>query len=177
VVVKKSASNRTSLQPRDFGTTMTKKTRPYRELRAERLANPEVAAAYLNATRENSPENLLDALKNVAHARKMATVAKDAGVQRETLYRSLSEQGNPTWDTLTAILAAVGLDVIFKPLVTTRVVIVSPTPVLTDTQKIRVSVNTLGSHRQNYVEENAWCDVNQLVFENNDNLALQGAQK
>jgi hypothetical protein len=39
----------------------------------------------------------------------MSKVAKDAGVQRETLYRSLSEQGNPTIGTLDAVLKAVGL--------------------------------------------------------------------
>ena len=79
---------------------MTRKTRPYRDLRLERLANPEVAAHYLNVTLENSPGEFLSALRNVAKARQMAKVAKEAGVQRETLYRSLSEQGNPTWGYL-----------------------------------------------------------------------------
>jgi hypothetical protein len=41
----------------------------------------------------------------------MAKVARDAGVQRETLYRSLSSQGNPTLDTLSSILKAVGLKI------------------------------------------------------------------
>jgi len=75
----------------------------------EKLANPEIAAAYLNATKRSSPENLFTALKNVAQARKMATVAKDAGVQRETLYHSLSEKGNPTCDTFFSVLSAVGI--------------------------------------------------------------------
>jgi DNA-binding phage protein len=39
----------------------------------------------------------------------MTKVAKDSGVQRETLYRSLSEHGNPTLQTLTSVLGAMGL--------------------------------------------------------------------
>jgi probable addiction module antidote protein len=88
---------------------MTSKTRPYRELLLERLANPEVASYYLNAAIEDSPESFLKALKNVAQARQMARVAKDAGVQRETLYRSFSEQGNPTFATLSSVLGALGM--------------------------------------------------------------------
>jgi probable addiction module antidote protein len=88
---------------------MTSKTRPYRELLLERLANPEVAGHYLNAALEDSPESFLKALKNVAQARQMTKVAKDAGVQRETLYRSFSEQGNPTFATLSSVLGALGM--------------------------------------------------------------------
>jgi transcriptional regulator with XRE-family HTH domain len=46
----------------------------------------------------------------------MARVAREAGVQRETLYRSLSSQGNPTFDTLSSILAAIGVKIDFSPL-------------------------------------------------------------
>jgi DNA-binding phage protein len=51
----------------------------------EHLANPEVAAHYLNATMEKAPEDLLAAWKNVAQARPMATLARNAGIQRKTL--------------------------------------------------------------------------------------------
>jgi probable addiction module antidote protein len=88
---------------------MSSKTRPYRELLLERLANSEVASYYLNAALEDSPESFLKALKNVAQARQMSKVAKDAGVQRETLYRSFSEQGNPTFATLSSVLGALGM--------------------------------------------------------------------
>ncbi len=50
-----------------------------------------------------------EALRNVAQARQMAKVAQDAGIQRESLYRALSEDGNPTLETLTAVLEALGL--------------------------------------------------------------------
>jgi len=84
-------------------------TRPYRDLLMERLTSPEVAAHYLNAALENSPESFLKALRNVAQSRQMAKVAKDSGVQRETLYRSFSEQGNPTFATLSSVLGAMGM--------------------------------------------------------------------
>jgi probable addiction module antidote protein len=54
-------------------------------------------------------------LKNVAQARQMAKVAKDAGVQRETLYRSFSEQGNPTFETLSSVLGALGMKLSIAP--------------------------------------------------------------
>jgi probable addiction module antidote protein len=45
----------------------------------------------------------------------MAKVAKDAGVQRETLYRSFSEQGNPTFETLSSVLGALGMKLSIAP--------------------------------------------------------------
>jgi len=87
------------------------KTSSYRESLLEALTDPEEAAAYLNAGLEDSLPAFLKALKNVTQAHQMTKVAKDSGVQRETLYRSLSEQGNPTLQTLTSVLGAMGLRV------------------------------------------------------------------
>jgi probable addiction module antidote protein len=81
----------------------------------ERLANPEVAMHYVNAALEDSPEAFLKALRNVAQARQMTKVAKEAGVQRETLYRSLSESGNPTFDTLHSVLRVLGFRIQIVP--------------------------------------------------------------
>jgi probable addiction module antidote protein len=91
---------------------MPRKGRPFQEFLLEQLVNPEVAKHYLNDALDESPEQFLSALKTVAQARQMTSVARDAGVQRETLYRSLSSQGNPTLDTLSSILKAVGLKVL-----------------------------------------------------------------
>lgn len=89
---------------------MRKKTRPFREARLERLSNPAVAKEYLSlAIEEGSQEKFLKALLNVVQARQPSQVAKEAGVQRESLYRSLSESGNPTFSTLVSVLKAVGL--------------------------------------------------------------------
>ena len=92
---------------------MPRKLKLFSDWQLQKLMNPRIAAAYLNAAILDSPERLPKALKRVAQARQMAKVAKESGVQRETLYRSLSEQGNPTWDTLRGVLSAVGLRIRF----------------------------------------------------------------
>jgi probable addiction module antidote protein len=91
------------------------KTTPYRESLLAALADPIEASAYLNAALEDSPQAFLKALKNVAQARQISKVAKDAGIQRETLYRSFSEQGNPTLETLSSVLAALGMKLSISP--------------------------------------------------------------
>jgi DNA-binding phage protein len=63
---------------------MTLKTSSHRDALLDSLADPEETSVYLNAALEDSPQVSLTALKNVAQARQMARVAKDAGVQRET---------------------------------------------------------------------------------------------
>ena len=90
---------------------MTRKSSSYRQSLLEALTDPVEAKEYLNAVIEDSPEGFLKALRNVAQAHQMTKVAKEAGVQRETLYRSLSSEGNPTWDTLSSVLKAVGLKI------------------------------------------------------------------
>jgi probable addiction module antidote protein len=45
----------------------------------------------------------------------MASVARDAGIQRETLYRAFSEQGNPTFETLSSVLGALGMKLSIAP--------------------------------------------------------------
>ena len=67
--------------------------------------------AYLNAALEDGePAVLLEALRNVAHAKGgMGALAKAAGVSRESLYRTLSRCGNPKIETIMALLHALGL--------------------------------------------------------------------
>ena len=74
--------------------------------------DPEFAAEYLKAALEDSdePQVLLIALRRLAEAKGgVARVAKRAGIKRESLYRALSERGNPRLSTLTAVMKAVGL--------------------------------------------------------------------
>jgi probable addiction module antidote protein len=85
------------------------KTSSYRESLLNSLADPKEASAYLNAALDDSPRAFLKALKNVAQAHRMSRVAKDAGIQRETLYRSFSDEGNPTFETLSSVLEALGM--------------------------------------------------------------------
>ena len=88
---------------------MVHQTRSYNEALLESLTDPDEAMHYLDAAMEDSPESFLKALRQVAQARQMSQVAKDAGVQRETLYRTLSEEGNPTLATLSSVLGALGM--------------------------------------------------------------------
>jgi len=81
----------------------------YRQSLLNALEDPVEASAYLNAALDDSPQAFLKALRNVAQARQMSRVAKEAGIQRETLYRSFSEQGNPTFETLSSVLEALGM--------------------------------------------------------------------
>lgn len=79
-----------------------------RELRT----NPRFAAEYLRAALEESddPKVLLIALRRIAESRGgIAKVAKAAGIERESLYRALSPEGNPRLSTLLAVTRAVGL--------------------------------------------------------------------
>ena len=73
--------------------------------------DPEFAAEYLKAALEDEdePRVLLIALRHLAQAQGVAKVAKAAGIERESLYRALSERGNPRLSTLFAVTKAVGL--------------------------------------------------------------------
>jgi len=78
----------------------------------QQLQDAEFAAEYLNAAHEDDdPRSYLTALRKVVEARGgMAAIAERAHVSRETLYRTLSNRGNPTLRTLTAVLRAVDLE-------------------------------------------------------------------
>lgn len=76
--------------------------------------DPAFAAAYLEAALDESGEPdgreaLLLAQRHIAEAKGMAQVACAAGVQRETLYRSLSPHGNSTLKTMMDVIKATGL--------------------------------------------------------------------
>jgi probable addiction module antidote protein len=74
--------------------------------------DPEFAAEYLKAALEDTeePKVLLVALRRITEARGgFATVARAAGIQRESLHRALSPRGNPRLSTLVAVMQAIGL--------------------------------------------------------------------
>jgi len=78
---------------------------------AEHLRSEAEVAAYLEAMLEDGDARAVPvALRTVVDAvGGMAALAERTGLSRETLYRTLSERGNPRLDTLTVILAAFGL--------------------------------------------------------------------
>ena len=82
----------------------------------ESLKDPLEAAAYVEAVLElGDPTALLLALRQVAKAHGMAEVARRADVGEKTLFRTLSENGNPTVATLHKVLHAVGLRLSVTP--------------------------------------------------------------
>jgi probable addiction module antidote protein len=76
----------------------------------EKLRDPEFAAIYLQDALEDSPEEFLVALRKYVQANGgMTRCAEQTQLARESLYRMLSEQGNPEWRSINAILKAHGL--------------------------------------------------------------------
>ena len=89
---------------------MPKLTKSYQEALLQALQNPQEAAEYLTAALEDGDSAVFVlALRNVADAQGMRTVAHKAQLNRENLYRMLSEQGNPQLGSLTALLDAINL--------------------------------------------------------------------
>lgn len=86
------------------------KARRYEEVLDEDLQDPVEAAEYLNACLEDGdPEVFLLALRDVARARGgLAKLAEVTALNREHLYRMLSENGNPELRSLEALLGALG---------------------------------------------------------------------
>lgn len=94
---------------------MNKKNRcvDYRQTLIERLKQSEQEQLYyLKAALEDNwdePQAFLLALKNIADARGFSTFAEEAGLSRESLYRTLSENGNPKLETVFKMLHAMGM--------------------------------------------------------------------
>ena len=77
---------------------------------AATLDTPAAIAEYLTAAAEDpNPEVFLAALGDVAKARGMAQIAKDAGLGRESLYKALSSGAHPRYETIKAVLHALGV--------------------------------------------------------------------
>lgn len=95
---------------------MPKRTSDYHAGLRERLKDPEVAASYLRSAMQESRDLFFIALRNVAQARQMSSVAKHSALNRESLYRMLSSKGNPTYDSLNSVLRTVGLTLSVEPL-------------------------------------------------------------
>lgn len=79
---------------------------------SEQLRTPEDMAAYLDAWLEEAPDDaagIARALGDIARAKGMTQVAKDAGLSRESLYKALSENGNPSFATILKVVRALGV--------------------------------------------------------------------
>ena len=79
---------------------------------AEHLRSPEEMAAYFEACLEEADGNaafIAKALGDIARAKGMAQVARDAGLSRESLYKALSGDRSPDFDTILKVIGALGL--------------------------------------------------------------------
>jgi len=83
---------------------------------ADYLTDIETAAAYLEATLEQSgddPTVVAAALGAIARSGNMSELARRTGMSREGLYKALSADGNPSFATIMAVSKALGLRVSF----------------------------------------------------------------
>ena len=90
--------------------TIKTKTIPYDV--AEQLRTPQEMAAYLDAWLDEAPDDaagIARALGDIARAKGMTQVAKDAGLSRESLYKALSSDGNPSFATVLKVARALGV--------------------------------------------------------------------
>ena len=95
-----------------------KKTLTSRYDVAEHLRTPKEMAFYLQACIEESNGDaafIAKALGDIARAKGMAQVAKESGLSRESLYKALSGDRIPGFDTVLKVLAALGLSLHAKP--------------------------------------------------------------
>lgn len=79
---------------------------------AEHLRSPEEMAAYLEACLQEAGDDvafIAKALGDIARAKGMAQVAREAGLSRESLYKALSGDRSPSFDTILKVIGALGL--------------------------------------------------------------------
>ncbi len=80
------------------------------------LDNEEIIAEYLTVALEDSdPDAFLTAVRDVAKARGIATIAANAGLGRESLYKTLKPGAQPRFDTVRRLLEALGVNLGVAP--------------------------------------------------------------
>ena len=103
--------------PKTVAKTSAKtKTVPYDV--AKQLRTPEEMAAYLDAWLTEAPDDAVGiarALGDIARAKGMSQVARDAGLSRESLYKALGEHGNPSFATILKVARALGVRLHAEP--------------------------------------------------------------
>jgi probable addiction module antidote protein len=84
---------------------------------ADHLKTDEDMAAYLEAALEEAdPAVVAAALGDIARAKGMTQVAREAGLGRESLYKALSPNGNPEFATVLKVISALGLQLHATPI-------------------------------------------------------------
>jgi probable addiction module antidote protein len=91
------------------------RTVSYKDILRKKLGDPEQAAEYLTACYEEGPEVFLVGLRDVIEAQGGVARAADLSkLNRESLYRLVSRDGNPRLSSLNSVLSALGLKVTFS---------------------------------------------------------------
>ena len=94
----------------------SQKTETYPWDPVEHLDTDEDIAAYLDAALEDGdPAVIIAVLGDIARARGMTQLAREAGVGRESLYKALSATGNPEFATVMKVVRALGLQLRVLP--------------------------------------------------------------
>ena len=89
---------------------MGNRSRDYQTQLIKDIQDSKEAAAYLEATIEDgTTEEFLLALRNVAEAKGISAISKESNLNRESLYKMLSSNGNPKLSSLVAVLKTMGL--------------------------------------------------------------------
>ncbi|MDR0473749.1 MAG: putative addiction module antidote protein [Treponema sp.] len=82
---------------------------------ADHINTKEDVYVYLEAAfEENNPETIFDVIGAIARSKGMAQVARELNLNRESLYRSLSQDGNPSFSTIVKVLDNLGFQLSVK---------------------------------------------------------------
>ena len=109
---KRGTARQAGREMRKTTTKPTKKTETIPYDVGEQLRTPEEMAAYLDAWLVEAPDDaagIARALGDIARAKGMSQVARKAGLSRESLYKALSEGAHPPYETINAVLHALGV--------------------------------------------------------------------
>ena|SRR3989339_1600379 len=88
---------------------------------SEYLEDENMIAEYLSEIiEENDPALLLSAIGDIAKARGMSKIASESGLGRESLYKALNSDSKPRFDTVLKVLGALGLNIKFNAIHTSR---------------------------------------------------------
>ncbi|MFV5348321.1 addiction module antidote protein [Acinetobacter soli] len=86
---------------------------------ADHLDSEKAIADYLSIVlEEDDPEVFIQALGTVARARSMKEIAEKTGLNRESLYKALSGDTNPRYETIVKVINAMGLKLAIVPQIT-----------------------------------------------------------
>jgi probable addiction module antidote protein len=83
---------------------------------SDNINSKEEVYAYLEAAlAENDLETLFDVIGAIARSKGMSKISNDTGLSRESLYKSLSREGNPSFSTMTKVLDILGYELKILP--------------------------------------------------------------